>query len=179
MNSILCQAAPEGLQAWGTVIGTLLASVAAVVALLLLVHEAKVRRHEQLDRESAQARSVLVTLVIVDGAEGGEIGSITVTLRNFSTSVVTDVSYFVRRLDRQLSWVSSEMDYLGPGESREHTWTLIPSVGWPVGINPNDLFLVGTAFTDANGLRWHRQNRSEPRRRQAMKPAYAELTLWN
>jgi hypothetical protein len=178
MTPILCQVAIDGLQAWGAVAGTAFAAVAAFVTITVLVHELRTRRREQLDRESAQARSVLVTMIVVDGVEGQHIGSITITIRNFSQSVITDVSYFVRRLDRQLSWVSSEMNFVAPGESREHTWTLIPAVDWPAAINPADLFLVGAAFTDANGLRWHRQNRSEPQRRRALQPAYSELPVF-
>ena len=50
----------DWMQGWGTVLGALFSGIAALGAVILIWHELSVRREERLEREVAQARTVIV-----------------------------------------------------------------------------------------------------------------------
>lgn len=158
----------DWLQAWGTVAGAVFAAAAAVAALLVLVHEIRIRRRDENDLRAATARLVLVTTGDEKGTRPkenapGSITSMELYVNNFSRFPVVDVSVIAERLsgERVYTWAT---DLLKPGESTLLKCVFHPPITWPYLIHPPSLVRTKMIFTDDNGFRWQRIDRQQPSR---------------
>jgi hypothetical protein len=118
----------DWLQGIGTTAGTIFAAVAAFAAIMLFRHEIKVRRHDEADKQAAQARSVFVTFEEVTSADpqvGGLIlprdddklvASVDIYIHNLSDAVIADTSWKATRTDTNDVILRMSHDILGPGE---------------------------------------------------------------
>jgi hypothetical protein len=164
----------DWLQGIGTTAGTIFAAVAAFAAIMLFRHEIKVRRHDEADKQAAQARSVFVTFEEVTSADpqvGGLIlprdddklvASVDIYIHNLSDAVIADASWKATRTDTNDVILRMGNDILGPGEKSGMRCTLNPPQLWRLETHPPDLFRFDLQFTDARGLRWRRVNREQP-----------------
>ena len=102
--------------------------------------------------------------------EEREITEATFVVKNFSSSVILDISLGYRPRNG-LGNVDVDMigsDFLGPGDSSE-PWVvrLDPPVPIaadliPPGVTPPDVIPTRVVFTDAAGRRWRRDGRAQP-----------------
>lgn len=176
------------MQAWGSLAGLLMSTVAVIFTGLLFRHEIRVRREEKRDAEAAQARLVLATL---DGREksskagveprlrsllGGE-AAVGYKIMNFSGAPVLDV--MIRH-----SWSGGSK---GP---TQHIPVLIGEQEGDLRLSEDiDSALLNTIlwsstieiiFTDANGQKWRRVDRNAPERlveRQYVEPSIVRVAM--
>lgn len=161
---------PDWMQAWGTVAGVVFSALAFGAAVGLLWHEISTRRRDDTDRLAGQARMVLVSVLDAHGNSegGGLVHMVSIQVRNHSARPIIDVDVQARRL---LDGDSSEEDELEfeaesieAGRSDSELWPLRTPLRWTQEKPLASFFKTRVAFTDAEGLRWIREGREEPRR---------------
>ncbi|MFG2055235.1 hypothetical protein ACGFI9_14510 [Micromonospora sp. NPDC048930] len=163
---MLAEEAPkvtDWMQAWGSLAGLLMSTVAVLFTGLLFRHEVRVRREEKRDAEAAQARLVLAVLdqpepFRAPGARAlpAQVGY---RLLNFSGAPVLDV--LIRYV-----WAGGS---IGP---THHVPVLVGEekgeLRFPDELEPevlqalDDFSAIEIIFTDANGQKWQRVDRSAP-----------------
>ncbi|MFC0504173.1 hypothetical protein [Micromonospora costi] len=157
----------DWMQAWGSLAGLLMSTIAVVFTGLLLRHEIRVRRDEQRDNEAALARLVVAEFRFANGPkvnhEGvltGQLTYVEYRIRNLSSSPILNVSFAVMNgtdgkvysSPEQKSVVVSEADMGVPFKPPLHPEQ-------PGG--PHHLMSI-IRFTDANGLQWIREGTTSP-----------------
>jgi hypothetical protein len=163
----------DWMQAWGTVAAAVFSALAFVGTVGLLLHEVRTRRRDEADRIAGQARMVLISVFDAhDNDEGGLVRMVNIHVRNHSASPIIDVD--VLAIHRVPEDGSSEPDTLTfqtesiePGHSDSELWLLRTPIRWAPGTPLAESFNTRIAFTDAEGLRWIREGRAEPRRQLA------------
>ncbi|MBM0259363.1 hypothetical protein [Micromonospora sp. 4G55] len=157
----------DWMQAWGSLAGLVMSTVAVVFTGLLFRHEIRVRREEQRDNEAALARLVVyefrrvdTTDVDDDGNLIGDVVYIEYRIRNLAASPILDVTFSLLDVEKGVMHpamtvrevVVSETDVgvdFDPPLEIQEPWEL-------------DLLLPVIHFTDANGLQWVRQGTASP-----------------
>jgi hypothetical protein len=162
---VLAEEAPkvtDWMQAWGSLAGLLMSTVAVLFTGLLFRHEVRVRREERRDAEAAQARLVLAVRIGPQPPRDSPPAPpfrVGYRVLNFSGAPVLDV--LVR--------------YVWAGGSVGPTHHLPVLVGEergelpvPAGLDPEvtgalaDFSAIEIIFTDASGQKWQRVDRSAP-----------------
>ncbi|NES31746.1 hypothetical protein GCE86_02825 [Micromonospora terminaliae] len=162
---MLAEEAPkvtDWMQAWGSLAGLLMSTVAVLFTGLLFRHEVRVRREERRDAEAAQARLVLAVRTGPEPAGSRATvppSRVGYRVLNFSGAPVLDV--LIR--------------YVWAGGSVGPTHHLPVLVGEeqgelrvPADLDPHvtealaDFSAIEIIFTDASGQKWQRVDRSAP-----------------
>ncbi|MET8089655.1 hypothetical protein [Micromonospora sp. NPDC005220] len=177
----------DWMQAWGSLAGLLMSGIAAIATLLLLRHEIRVRREEQRDQESAQARLIIARLTgsrreATDpetGVDSGPFVALTWEVINYSSQPIMDAQVGISSSkypqDDTEGWGDEYVDVIA--KKFNGSTELSP----PVKVDPlrefqpgND-FDISIEFYDAAGLNWLRKNRETPRR---LLPSSWEPSRW-
>ncbi len=158
------------MQAWGTVAGAVFSALAFVAAVSLLWHEVRTRRRDDEDRVAGQARMVLISVFDAhDNRDGGLVRMVNIHVRNHSASPIIDVEVMAvhgqSAADKaEQDILMFEVEFINPGHSDSELWLLRTPISWTHEVPLPSFFSTRIAFTDAQGLRWVRENRDEPRR---------------
>ncbi|MEU2665218.1 hypothetical protein [Micromonospora sp. NPDC007220] len=163
----------DWMQAWGSLAGLVMSTLAVIVTGLLLRHEIRVRREDKRASEAAQARLVIPVLTLDGPSEYeavrvyGPSNPASVTLTNHSAAPIFDVRVDVV-WDRARRWSGSRrysIETVTSGGIRRFT-----VVEKTVAVDyelPADGASSGQArirFTDAAGLAWERVGLQPPAR---------------
>ncbi|MEU8337801.1 hypothetical protein [Micromonospora tulbaghiae] len=170
---MLAEEAPkitDWMQAWGSLAGLVMSTVAVIFTGMLFRHEIRVRREEQRDNEAALARLVVyefrrvdTTEVDDDGSLFGDVVYIEYRIRNLAASPILDVTFSLMDLEKGVTYPAMTVKEVVVSET---------DVG--IAFDPPlkvsqlgniDLLLPVIQFTDANGLHWVRQGTASPIRR--------------
>ncbi|MEW2378547.1 hypothetical protein AB0883_20950 [Micromonospora sp. NPDC047812] len=161
----------DWMQAWGSLAGLVMSTLAVVVTGLLLRHEIRVRREEKRASESAQARLVIPVLTFKDASETegirtyGPSNPASVTLTNHSAAPIFDV-----RID--VMWKKT---HRWPGRRRDSVETVLAggarrftvvektvAVDYELSAVAASIGQARVQFTDAAGLVWERVGLQPP-----------------
>lgn len=160
----------DWMQAWGTVAGALFSALAFVAAVSLLWHEVRTRRRDDEDRVAGQARMILISVFDAhDNSDGGLVRMVNIRVRNHSASPITDVEVVAVHSQKSADGperdsLTFETEFIDPDRSDSELWLLQAPISWKHDIPLAGFFATRITFTDAQGLRWVRDGRDEPRR---------------
>ncbi|MFD6771185.1 hypothetical protein ACFWC6_33780 [Micromonospora chalcea] len=177
---MLAEEAPkitDWMQAWGSLAGLVMSTVAVLFTGLLFRHEIRVRREEQRDNEAAQARLVVGIIAEWEPSEVNEWGdlvgpavSLTWQVKNYSQAPVFDV-----RISFYANWGHDFGVVRFSNKKPVAVAVIEESASGQVGITPTEIrdeegfdlsrFTVSVEFTDASGVRWKRFGNYPPERR--------------
>ncbi|MEU8262440.1 hypothetical protein AB0C02_17635, partial [Micromonospora sp. NPDC048999] len=160
---VLTEEAPkvtDWMQAWGSLAGLVMSTIAVLFTGLLFRHEVRVRREERRDAEAAQARLVLAVLDEPEPFRNRPLpAQVSYRVMNFSGAPVLDV--LIRHV-----WAGGSV---GP---THHIPVLIGEekgdLRVPEELDPHvveavvEFSAIEIIFTDANGRKWQRLDRSAP-----------------
>ncbi|WP_146247268.1 hypothetical protein [Micromonospora arborensis] len=167
----------DWMQAWGSLIGIAVSSLAVIITGMLLRHEMRMRREEKADAEAAQARLISVTWSGVEEGDGSD-KVIQWQVFNHSQAPIREVLLEVDEgRTREEPTVVAVINYIGPGESESGAADLEKAVASGYGLRP----VVSTIFTDGCGIRWARRERGQPVKiRGPLRPAETPFSrvLW-
>ncbi|MFF4893865.1 hypothetical protein [Micromonospora chersina] len=177
---MLAEEAPkitDWMQAWGSLAGLIMSTVAVLFTGLLFRHEVRVRREEKQDAEAAQARLVVATLTGLTKSFGsrGDHDVMGYRIMNLSSAPILDV--MVRHM-----WSNQPMGpphripvLVGEEEGELRIWQ---EIGSSLKKLIEDGSQVEILFTDANGHKWRRTDLTSPVRvvpRQYTEPSLARV----
>ncbi|MEH1101880.1 hypothetical protein [Micromonospora sp. CPCC 205561] len=163
----------DWMQAWGSLAGLLMSTLAVIVTGLLLRHEIRVRREEQRASEAAQARLVIPVLTFDDdsGTEGirtyGPSNPASVTLTNHSAAPIFDVRVDVvwKGANRWPGRRRDSVETVSSGGARRFTVVeKTVAVDYELPALAASRGQARVQFTDAAGLVWERVGLQPPAR---------------
>ncbi|TDB79620.1 hypothetical protein [Micromonospora sp. KC721] len=163
----------DWMQAWGSLAGLLMSTVAVLFTGLLFRHEIRVRREEQRDNEAAQARLVVARPIAMkrDGERSDEITHVGCLITNYSSMPIFNLTV---RL-----YVTGYLDSIGDEPALfsvvqdDVAWTA--ALRWPVRDSDllQDEFYCVLDFVDSAGLSWRRSGLHLPTRQIIPEPRLA------
>jgi hypothetical protein len=162
-HTLLAAGVTDWLQAIGEVLGALFAAVAGVIAYLVLRHEIRGRRADDLDRLASQARLIL-PLMDVDGERGGQVHKFRFAIRNFSDGVILHPNWRVYRVDTGEKIVHNQSEAMLAGAGIGVEVELDTPIHWEPHVSPPALVRQEIVFTDVRGTRWKRTDQGQPQR---------------
>jgi hypothetical protein len=159
----------DWLQAWGTVAGALLSSLAVVIALTVVRNDRRARREDKHDADSAQARLVYIRVAGARGDPEGGWEGCSFVIRNNSDGEVTNVRVGLSTTGDIDVWHA----FRRPIAARKRDGGLIhfgESLGWPFEVDApspssvDDFVTAEIIFTDSSGMLWRRRGTYPPER---------------
>ncbi|MFC7527596.1 hypothetical protein [Actinoplanes sp. GCM10030250] len=172
---MLMYAAPDApswtdkLEAWSTLGGAIFTASAVIVAFLVWRHDQRLRREDELGRESSAARRVLTKVDLIGDREQGLLG-VSYVVRNNSQEAISDIGAVLDFAEPAPHIDIRDIPELQPGARHSDKSLFEAPQFWPKSrmsfqtgerIAPAEITLW---FTDSNGFRWKRIGRSEPER---------------
>ncbi|MFC8619739.1 hypothetical protein ACFT9M_25480 [Micromonospora purpureochromogenes] len=159
----------DWMQAWGSVAGLVMSTIAVVLTGLLFRHEIRVRREEQRDTEAALARLVIAefwykeTTELDDGGrQRGDLKILDFRIRNLNNAPILNVTLGVQDVVTNRVYIAHDLKSVIVSQA-EMGVVFNP----PLPLNEDadvDHLLPVIRFTDANGLRWIRLGTASPER---------------
>lgn len=153
----------DWMQAWGSLLGAGVSTLAVIITGLLLLHEVHARREEKQDSDAAQARLVIPSIQgfsrYVDGKPWA-VGHVDWAVVNYSAAPILDLR---ARLFRGTDLAAVEDDGCDLVEERYVGGFVLREVIDSAEEDPPPTgFSVEIEFTDAAGLVWRRREREKP-----------------
>ncbi|WP_435589175.1 hypothetical protein [Micromonospora chalcea] len=168
----------DWMQAWGSLLGVGISTLAVIITGLLLRHEMRARRDEKEDSDAAQARLVATGLREPEVGSDGHMQAITLALRNYSSAPLYELYLELRdsRGDSRKTFTGGGMGgtgkavlyqrYVQPNGKVDERHVFAKSST----IERADLLMFGEVyirFIDAAGLAWSKRGTSAPVRLRA------------
>lgn len=155
---------PAWVSAIGQISAAILTVVAVVIALVVAFADARSRRREQRDRETAQARQIFAEV----GIDDGKACAIVTNHSNEAITMVQPTLVLAPEMpaDVRTQWQVSPssrgdiLTLLQPGQQFPVPYQHL----WPEGQTrpPIRYYTVTFEFTDSRGFRWSRTGRDQP-----------------
>lgn len=169
---MLAEEAPkitDWMQAWGSVAGLVMSTLAVLFTGLLFRHEIRVRREEQRDNEAAQARLVVARPVTVKLDErSGKLTHVGCLISNYSNAPVFNLTASLFHVDER--GAVDEESALFSVVQESTAWN--PALATPVrdfeGVVEGYYCVI--SFTDSAGLYWRRSGLDLPTRQFPPRP---------
>ncbi|MGX7675776.1 hypothetical protein [Plantactinospora sp. DSM 117369] len=161
----------DWMQAWGSLLGVGVSSLAVIITGLLLRHEMRARREERADADAAQARLVAGE-IRGEVRDGGSIVGIDWAVHNYSEAPIFEVyvSFKHRHLDPDWFIGSSAKNpqVILPGGHELGTWRCAQPLPGSRGDDEDFSLLenmdLKVRFLDASGFEWQKVGSFPPRR---------------
>jgi hypothetical protein len=153
----------EWMQAWGTVVGSVLTGAAVLITGVGLLHEVRGRHRERQDAEAAQARLVLPEIgggTHKSIVEGGHLTTVTWVVTNHSKAPIIGGAVTLSLPDGPRT--TEGFGVLTPGKLASGVWILPEPYEVPKPQQGLGLVRLVVEFTDAAGLVWRRGARGQP-----------------
>ncbi|WBB76112.1 hypothetical protein O7602_11570 [Micromonospora sp. WMMD1128] len=153
----------DWMQAWGSLAGLVMSTVAVIFAGLLFRHEKRVRREEKADAEEAQARLVVATFTGLRRAmnDDSEYTHAAYSVVNFSAAPVLSLELRHVYQGFGLTWPSRLQILRGEVKGSLALFDPLPE---PEGNRLAPRIDLEITFTDSNGFDWKRTGGARPAR---------------
>ncbi|WP_371408904.1 hypothetical protein OG423_32160 [Micromonospora zamorensis] len=177
----------DWMQAWGSLLGVGVSTLAVVITGLLLRHELRARREDQGDAEAAQARLVVTGLGSFGVDDHGHVRQVDLRLENFSSGPIYTVYMELRdgegNRQASLAGITREGDNVAykrlvpPGDTFVETLFLPKATK----MDHNELLMfaeVVIRFIDTAGFAWSKTGTGAPVRLRAAKEQGYRQRFW-
>ncbi|MEU8082524.1 hypothetical protein AB0B57_02660 [Micromonospora sp. NPDC049101] len=156
----------DWMQAWGSIAGLVMSTIAVLLTGLLFRHEIRVRREERRASEATQARLVLPLLTQFTnevGRDSGEYKSVRWQVTNHSDAPILALTAELRLRD-YTSAVSQTDTIPVLSGTLEGSFPFDEPFWNSFGQHPAKIFSIAIHFTDSDGLNWTRVDYDPPQR---------------
>lgn len=177
------------MQAWGSLLGVGVSTLAVIITGLLLRHEMHARREEKEDVDAAQARLVATGLRNPEYGGDGHVETVQLALRNYSNAPIYELYMelrdsrgegrraFAGKVLRAGSAVMYQR-YVPPNGEAEARYAFFVNTR----VMQIDLLMFGEVyirFIDASGLAWSKKGTNAPvRLRGEQQPTLDRESFW-
>ncbi|MEU8430392.1 hypothetical protein [Micromonospora sp. NPDC048887] len=162
----------DWMQAWGSIAGLVMSTVAVLFTGLLLRHEIRIRREEKESTDSGQAQLVVVGVEHYVGNEESGWTGVTWFVQNESTAPISNLivsPQLADEIDYELfagqNFLHRSTDIVIANSRVRGNWRFDDSKPWGSWKERKPRpFVLEIMFKDAAGIPWHRRGNEQPTR---------------